>query len=104
LFSADTFEIDAALIAQNGRVGRYYYDPPTNGGGTNRCGTNVYRNSITLFGMLASNQRYGFAYTDGTGYDNRIITYDTNLLYAPPPNFPLASDKYQIILWEELEN
>lgn len=104
LFSADNLYIDGALIAQNGRIGRHYYDPPTNGGGTNRCGTNVYRNSITLFGMLGSNQRYGFAYTDGTGYDTRTITYDTNLLYAPPPNFPLASDKYQTILWEELEN
>lgn len=104
LFSPNNFEIDGALIAQNGRVGRHYYDAPTNGGGTNVCGVNVYRNSITLFGMLASNQRYGFAYTDGTGYDTRTITYDTNLLYAPPPNFPLASDKYQIILWEELES
>ncbi len=104
LFSEDDLQIDAALIAQNGRIGRNYYDPPTNGGGTNRCGANVFRNSITLFGMLGTNQRYGFAYTDTTGYDTRTITYDTNLLYAPPPNFPLASDKYQIILWEELEN
>jgi type II secretory pathway pseudopilin PulG len=104
LFSEDDLQIDAALIAQNGRIGRYYYDPPTNGPGTNRCGVNVYRNSIALYGMLGTNARYGFAYTDGTGYDTRTITYDTNLLYAPPPNFPLASDKYQIILWEELEN
>ncbi|MBP6857925.1 MAG: type II secretion system protein [Candidatus Pacebacteria bacterium] len=104
LFSADTFQIDAALIAQNGRVGRHYYLPPTNGAGTNKCGSTVYRNSVTLFGMIATNLRYGFAYTDDTGYENRIINYDTNLLYAPPPNFPLASDKYQIILWEELEN
>ena len=59
---------------------------------------------VVLAGIIGTNQRYGFAYTDGTGYDTRTITYDTNLLYAPPPNFPLASDKYQIILWEELEN
>ncbi len=103
LFSPNSFEVDGALVAQNGRIGRHYYDPPTNGGGTNRCGATVNRSSITLYGMLATNQRYGFAYTDGTGYDTRVITYDTNLLYAPPPNFPLASDKYQIILWEELE-
>lgn len=103
LFSDTDLRIDAALIAQNGRIGRPYYDPPTNGAGTNRCGTNVYRNSVSLYGMLGTNQRYGYAYTNGTGYDTRTITYDTNLLYAPPPNFPLASDKYQIILWEELE-
>ncbi len=104
LFSANDLKIDAALVAQNGRIGRHYYDPPTNGPGTNRCGVNVYRNSISLYGMLGTNVRYGFAYTDGTGYDTRTLTYDTNLLYAPPPNFPLASDKYQIILWEELES
>ncbi len=104
LFSDNNLQIDGALIAQNGRIGRHYYDPATNGGGTNRCGVNVYRNSISLFGMLATNSRYGFAFTNGTGYDTRTITYDTNLLYAPPPNFPLASDKYQIILWEELKN
>lgn len=104
LFSDNDLQVDAALISQNGRIGRYYYDPPTNWAGTNRCGVNVYRNSITLYGMLGTSMRYGFAYTDGTGYDTRTITYDTNLLYAPPPNFPLASDKYQIILWEELEN
>lgn len=97
LFSANDLRIDAALIAQNGRIGRYYY-------GSNKCGANVYRNSINLYGMIGTNGRYGFAYTDGTGYDTRVITYDTNLLYSPPPNFPLASDKYQIILWEELEN
>lgn len=102
LVSDNNLEIDAALIAQNGRIGRHYYTAPTNGPGTNNCGTNVYRNSILLYGMLGTNQRYGFAYTDGTGYDTRTITYDTNLLYAPPPNFPLASDKYQIILWEEI--
>ncbi len=99
LISEDDLRIDAALIAQNGRVGRYYYETSCK-----LSSTNYYdRDTINLFGTLGSNQRYGFAYTDGTGYTNRIITYDTNLLYSPPPNFPLASDKYQIISWEELE-
>lgn len=101
MVSEDDLRIDAAIIAQNGRAGRYYYRPP--GGGQNRCSPYHSRQTLTLFGMIASNQRYGFAYTDGTGYQSRIITYDANLLYAPPPKFPLASDKYQIVLWEELE-
>jgi hypothetical protein len=96
LISDTNLQIDAALIAQNGRIGRHYYGAS--------CGTERIRSTISLYGILGTNLRYGFAYTDGTGYTNRIITYDTNLLYGPPPNFPLASDKYQIISWEELEN
>ncbi len=93
LGSADTLRIDAALIAQNGRTGRYYY--------SSSCGTSYIRDSITLYGMIASNIRYGFAYTNGTGYDTRNIIYDANLLYGPPPSFPLTSDQYQIISWDE---
>ncbi len=99
LFSEDNLRIDAALIAQNGRAGRYYYSSSCDSGGVNY----YLRNTINLYGMIATNQRYGFAYTNGTGYENRVITYDTNLLYSPPPKFPLASDKYEIISWEELE-
>lgn len=94
LRSQDVLRVDAALIAKNGRVGRYYY-------GSN-CGVYYRRNTITLYGMIGTSQRYGFAYTDGTGYTNRIITYDANLLYSPPPSFPLTSDQYEIISWEEV--
>lgn len=86
--------IDGALVAQNGRIGRHYY--------SSACGTGYTRNSITLYGMIASNGRYGFAYTDNTGYDTREIIYDANLLYGPPPSFPLTSDQYEIISWEEV--
>jgi hypothetical protein len=95
MVSQDDLEIDAALVAQNGRVGRFYYNP--------NCSVYEDRNTLSLYGMIATNKRYGFAYTDGTGYATRNLTYDTNLLYAPPPNFPLAADNYQIISWEELE-
>jgi len=94
LYSEDDLEIDGALVAKNGRVGRYYY--------TSSCGVEYKRDELTLFGMIATNQRYGFAYTDGTGYDIRNLTYDGNLLYGPPPSFPLTSDQYQTISWREL--
>lgn len=94
LSSPDTFRVDAALVAQNGRVGRYHY--------SSSCGTGYNRTKITLYGMIASNARYGFAYTDGTGYDERDIIYDANLLYGPPPSFPLTGDQYQIVSWQEL--
>ena len=95
LKSLDTLRIDAALIAQNGRVGRHYYG--------SSCGTGYVGSTITLLGMIATNQRYGFAYTDGTGYQTRNINYDGNLLYAPPPSFPRTSDQYTTISWEELK-
>ncbi len=99
LFSDDNLRVDAALVAQNGRVGRFYYDSDCKSGGTNYYN----RNSLTLYGMIATNQRYGFAYTDGTGYDTRNIIYDSNLLYGPPPSFPLTSSQYQTISWQEVQ-
>ena len=99
MWSQDDLRIDAALVAQNGRVGRYYYDSDCKSGGTNYYNRSV----LTLFGMIATNQRYGFAYTNGTGYDTRNITYDTNLLYGPPPSFPLTSSQYQTISWQEVQ-
>jgi len=94
-YSDNELDIDAALIAQNGRVGRLYY--------SSACGTYSSRDTITVTGMIGSNERYGFAYTDGTGYGIRNLVYDANLRYAPPPNFPLTSDEYEILTWEEVE-
>ena len=101
MVSEDDLRIDAALIAQNGRVGRYYYRPP--GGGSQRCSPYHTRQTITSYGMIAANQRYGFAYTDGNGYQTRNLIYDANLLYGPPPSFPLTSDQYITISWEEIK-
>jgi hypothetical protein len=94
LFSADNLNIDAAMIAQSGRVGRHYYGAS--------CGTSHRRNSITTFGSLVSKLRYGFAWTDGTGYQERTLVYDPELLYAPPPEFPLTTDRYEVLSWEEV--
>jgi hypothetical protein len=86
--NSDTnLEIDGALLAVDGRVGRENY------GGT--------RNSITVYGAIATNQRYGFAYTDGTGYQIRNLNYDNNLMYLPPPYFPTGT-QYLMDLWEEV--
>ncbi len=98
--SADNLTVDAALVAQNGRVGRYYYYSSC----TSPSGYYYDRTTLNLVGMIATNQRYGFAYSDGTGYMNRNITYDSNLLYGPPPSFPLASSQYSTISWGEVPN
>jgi len=85
--SATTLRIDAALLAQQGRVGREYYDGRV-------------KSTITVYGAIATSLRYGFAYTDNTGYTTRNLYYDNNLLYYPPPYFPTGT-QYQMDLWEE---
>lgn len=91
--SNDILRIDAALVAKNGRAGRYYY--------SSGCDYNS-RNTLTLYGMIATNNRYGFAYTNGTGYNTRNLIYDGNLLYGPPPSFPLTAENYVVISWREI--
>jgi hypothetical protein len=87
--SQNYLTVDAALLAQAGRVGRDYY-------------SHAYdKNTITVNGSIATFFRYGFAYTDGSGYDTRVLNFDNNLLYYPPPYFPTGTD-YSIDLWEEL--
>ncbi len=97
LISEDQLIIDAALVAQTGRVGRDYYtytDDPSY----------YLRDTITVNGAIATNRRYGFAWVCGgthcSGYINRNIIYDNNLLYFPPPFFP-TGDHYSIDMWEE---
>lgn len=106
LLSEDDLRIEAALVAKNGRIGRYYYRRPT-GGGSNYCGDTALRSSISLFGMIATNRRYGFGWACGSihcsGYDYRDIVYDANLFYSPPPKFPAVAGDYETISWQELK-
>ena len=92
-YSDSNLQIDAALVAMSGRVGRGHYSSYCDG---------YNPGTLRLYGMIASNQRYGFAFTDGAGYTTRTIIYDGNLLFAPPPSFPLTADNYQVVSWTEL--
>lgn len=100
LVSDDVLRIDGALVAHAGQVGRYYYKPAS---GNNNQGCSPYdvRQSITLYGLVASQQTYGFQYDDNTGYQKITIIYDASLQYGPPPNFPLTSTFYSPIFWNE---
>jgi len=93
--SENDLRIDAALVAQNGRVGRFYYESD--------CDPYDVRQTLTSYGMIATNVRYGFAYTDDTGYQTRNLIYDSNFLYGPPPSFPLAASNYVQVSWEEVQ-
>ncbi len=94
LYSSNDLEIDAALLAKNGRVGRDYYTE-------SQSNAFFKRDSILVYGSIATNQRYGFAWTDGAGYQIRDIYFDNNLLYTPPPYFP-TGNVYELDLWEDL--
>lgn len=102
VLSDNDLEIDAAIIAQNGRVSRYAYS---------NCGGSETRANITFYGMFASNQRYAYGNLGSgcspgiglSGYQtSRTYVYDPYLLYGPPPSFPLTTDQYQILSWDEL--
>lgn len=88
-YSENDLEINGALLAQKGRVGRDHY-------------FGNYKDQITIKGSIATNKRYGFAYTDGTGYDIRNLYFDNNLIYFPPPYFPTGT-VYQLDLWEDVK-
>ncbi len=90
--SESDLHIDGALLAQQGRVGREHY-----------LSSGLVPDSkavITVNGAIATNQRYGFAWSDGTGYTTRNLYYDNDLLYSPPPYFP-SGTQYEMDLWEE---
>ena len=91
-YSKNNLEIDAAMIAKNGRVGRDYY--------YSACGSQANKNILTLKGSMATKERYGFAYTDNSGYQIRNIIFDNNLQSVPPPHFPTTGE-YTFISWEE---
>jgi hypothetical protein len=99
LYSADNLEIDAAIIAEKGATRRNYY--------SSNCSATYYkRTSLKIFGMMVSNLQGYFVWTSGgfvnSGYAAQPVQYDGNLLYAPPPSFPLTTDQYQIISWDEI--
>lgn len=112
--SLNTLQVDGALLAQSGRFGFWFRNPGSGqarGCIQNSCGSCAAscvnpcrKTSITLNGAIATNERYALYLGDAcalSGYPNRNINYDNNLLYAPPPYFPVG-DQYLMDLWEEL--
>ena len=96
MISSTTLRIDAALVAQWGRVGRYFYESD--------CAPYHLRSAITLYGTIVTAVRYGFAYNDPvtSGYLARTLIYDAHLLYTPPPHFPQTDPFYDVIYWKEV--
>ena len=90
-FAPATLEIDGALVAQQGSVQRYSF-------------TGNLKTKITTYGSTASFGVWTWSWVNGSGtctsgYCTTETIYDSNLLYSPPPSFPLSSSGYQQISW-----
>lgn len=90
-YAPNTLTIDAAMIAQNGSAQRYYF-------------SGDIKTSITIYGTIASFGTWTWSWVNGSGsttsgYRTTTTTYDSNLLYAPPPSFPLTNEGYKQITW-----
>ncbi len=84
-FAPNTLQIHAAFIAQNGSFQRYHFP-------------GSLKNDLNVYGSVSS---YGqpVTYFGTSGYEEREYTYDTNLLYNPPPFFPLSTGGARQISW-----
>lgn len=94
LHSDDYLEINAAMLAQKGMIGREDYGFVLHG----------KRESLDIFGSLATNRKYVFNYAykmSVLGYEEMNFVYDNNLSYNPPPFFPTIDD-HSLSLWENL--
>lgn len=93
-FGAPTnLEIDAALISQNGSTQFFYYPNGT-----------AIKNKISIYGSIMTFGQWTWNWVDGndnnvSGFATTASTYDNNLLYAPPPGFPLSSSNYKQLSW-----
>ncbi len=90
-FAPNSIEINGALIAQKGSAQRYYFPGNT-------------KTSINIFGSVASFGVWTWSWVNGSnqctsGYCSTATTYDANLLYYPPPSFPLSSEGYRQLSW-----
>ncbi len=99
LYSPTDLTIDAALIAQNGHVFRYYYYPPY-------YPSDTIKTNIETYGTIITNTLWTWSWVNGegdilSGYENTNTVYDPNLLYSPPPFFPTRDD-FEFISWEEI--
>ena len=92
----NNFKIDGALMAQKGKIIRHGYFWWCGGS------SEAVKDKLTVNGAVISfNKSYwNFGSGPSSGFGERVITYDTDLLYSPPPYFP-TSGEYQFISWVE---
>lgn len=123
-FSSGSFnyEVDGALLAENGSI--TYGENGNNVSSTYRSNTSACAygwinpsQTMTFYGSAAIRQTWTWSWLDGSGacgdavrdpingyisgFENNTTTYDYNLLYAPPPSYPITSG-FNIMQWREV--
>lgn len=101
----NNFRVDGVLIAQQGSILRHGYVNTSTGNNHCVAGSYSIKNSLTINGSIISydSSYWNFGTPLQSGFQNRTINYDTNVLYAPPPYFP-TSGEYEFISWREARN
>ena len=92
------FEINAALIAKDGSVSvtsTYLGDDVPYWNNSSK--------KLSYYGSIATRSTWTWLFTGGDddGFRYNDTTYDYNMLYAPPPSFPITST-YDILKWREI--
>ncbi|MFH1565086.1 MAG: hypothetical protein ABIC82_04535 [bacterium] len=96
-YAPDILTIDAIMLAQNGRVFRNRYLPPS------------IKISIEVYGSIITHKEWAWRWCSGNpctilnvidGYRQTTVVYDNNAAFSPPPYFP-NTGKYTFISWEE---
>lgn len=96
----EEFEVNAAMLAQNGKIVRHHYN-------SNDCDHDhqSQKKQITVYGSVISRDKSYWNFGQGpgeptSGFVKRIITYDQNLAFSPPPYFP-NNPNFDFISWKE---
>jgi hypothetical protein len=105
-YSPTNLEVDAAQVAQNGATQVLYYSSNYECYAGQTCSHYPYiKNSIITYGSIMSYDGWVWSWSnaDGSvfsgGYMHTYNNYDPNLLYSPPPSFPLSTSGYQQFNW-----
>jgi hypothetical protein len=90
------FNVDAVLMAQKGTIIRHGY--------FSWCGgsSGAVKQQLTIYGSVMSFYKsyWNFGSSPDSGFRVRVINYDANVLYVPPPYFPTLG-QYKFISWTE---
>ena len=95
------FYVEAALLAQNGRVIRHKYSQSgcVHSNKSNRLELNIY-------GSIISNKKsyWNFSGPQGptSGFTKRTIIYNPDAAVEPPPLFP-TQNSFELLSWEEVD-
>lgn len=100
----DYFNINGALLAQNGRIIRHHYGYF----GCKSTGTDKNKNEFNFYGSIISSfpSYWNFSpsgtKTPASGFNKTLLDYDSTNLHDPPPYFP-SWGGFQFLSWKELK-